>query len=311
MPDKIKKSIPWVVFTISAILLIGIGFYSFWFPPRVQADTLTPSVTVGNATPTVSAVSLNDGSGFSLTENVTTSIECTATITDPNNYGDISSATGTVYRSGVGASCTNNDNNCYQLTSSDCPLSSGSGSTKYATCTVDIWFHAESTDGSAPSYSGEWWECQITATDAGSLTHSATNSIETVDLGSSNALIVTGSISYSTMAPGATSSASQEITATTTGNVAIDINVSGTGMATSSYYMATSSQEYATSSVTYGNAEATDLTDSAVALEVDLPKPDTHPSTSTDIIYWRIGVPSEQEKGDYTGTTTIAAKTDA
>ena len=67
--------------------------------------------------------------------------------------------------------------------------------------------------------------------------------------------------------------------------------------------------EYATSSLNY--ASGTDLvTDTDIALELDLSKPTSNPSTSTDDIYWGLGIPSYVDKGDYGGTNTLEAKAD-
>jgi len=67
-------------------------------------------------------------------------------------------------------------------------------------------------------------------------------------------------------------------------------------------------QEYATGSGTsYGSGtDATELTDNEV--DLDLSKPTSHPSTSSDDVYWGVGIPSGQELGTYTGTTTYEAK---
>ncbi|GAI29745.1 unnamed protein product, partial [marine sediment metagenome] len=214
-----------------------------------------------NAIPTVSAVNLTP-SPIVLTENTTTTVTCTATITDTDGGVTISSATGTIYRSGVGYSCSQDDNNCYP--NKTCTLSAADGNNKYATCTADIWFHADPTD--AGVYEGETWQCYIIAEDDQAAT--ATNTDDTPpELNTLNALIVTGSISYGTLAAGATSSASEIVVATTTGNAAIDVNISGTDMTTSTYSIPVSHQEYATSSVDYGSG--TDASNTATALVLE------------------------------------------
>ena len=65
----------------------------------------TQSFTVNNVAPTVSSVTLNSGSDITLTENTTTSVSVTATVSDNNGCGDINSATTSdvsIYRSGIG-----------------------------------------------------------------------------------------------------------------------------------------------------------------------------------------------------------------
>lgn len=263
-------------------------------------DIWTEGEYTPNATPSVSSVNLTP-SPIVLTENTTTTVTCTATITDTDGGATISSATGTIYRSGVGYSCSQNDNNCYP--NKACTLSAADGNNKYATCTADIWFHADPTDSG--DYSGDTWQCYIIAEDDQGAT--ATNTDDTPpELNTLNALIVTSSISYGTLAPGATSSASQITTVTTTGNTAIDVNISGADMTTSTYSIPVSQQEYATSSVDYGSG--TDASSTAVTLVLESGKPTTHPSNQADDIYWRIEIPSGQEPVTYYGTTTIATK---
>jgi hypothetical protein len=300
MAEKIKKSIPWVLILALVGLTCGIGFQLG--VPKIKADTVTPTVTVGNAAPTVSNVNLTPDP-IVLTENTTTTVTCTATLTDTNGGDDITSATATIYRSGVGSSCTADDNNCYKVSS--CTLGTPVGDDVDATCTVDIWFHADPTDSG--TYSTETWQCEVTAIDSQGATGSATDSTPP-ELNTLNAIIVTASINYGTLLPGATSSVSEITTATTTGNAAVDVQLSGTDMVSGADSIPVSQQEYATSSVAYGSG--TDLTSTPTALELESLKPTTHPSDQADDIYWRIGIPDGQPAGTYTGTTTVDAIAD-
>ena len=155
MPEKIKILVPWIVFLSLAGLVVGAGLYPFWFP-AVKADTTSTvisQVEVGNATPTVSAVTL--ALPAALTENTTTTATCTATIVDDNGGDTVDYATATIYRSGVGSSCSASNNNCY--TQVTCSLGDIDGNTVYATCTVGLWFHTDPTD--AGTYSAEDWNC--------------------------------------------------------------------------------------------------------------------------------------------------------
>jgi len=70
-------------------------------------------------------------------------------------------------------------------------------------------------------------------------------------------------------------------------------------------------QEYSTTTApyeTYGSG--TSLTTSTVEFELELAKTADHDSTSTDDIFWGLGVPSGTPLGTYYGTTTIAAVKD-
>lgn len=69
-------------------------------------------------------------------------------------------------------------------------------------------------------------------------------------------------------------------------------------------------QEWSTSSSwSYGSGTAL-TTSTSNAVELDLPKPTSHPSTSTDDVYWGIGIPATTSQGTYKGTTTFGVKSD-
>jgi len=312
MAEKIKKSIPGFMFLVLAGVIVMISFSSVWplKTPGVKAETtttFTPQVTVGNATPTVSSVELTP-SPIVLTDNTTTTVTCTATINDTDGGTTISAATGTIYRSDVGSSCSSDDNSCYP--DNTCTLSAADGNNKYATCTADIWFHADPTD--AGTYEGQTWQCYVIAEDDQGATDSDTDTTPP-ELNTLAALTITSSIDYETLFAGATSSSSKTTTATTTGNTAIDVKIRGTDMEKDGgATIPGAQQEYATSSVDYGLG--TDMsTTTYVALELESLKPVQHnpvQATATDDILWRIGIPVDQVSGIYYGTTTVAAQAD-
>ena len=268
------------------------GTYTVNNPPAVDSVNLTPDP-------------------INLSENTTTTVTCAATVSDADGGNTITSATATVYRSGVGYSCAANDNNCYpNITPS---ATSTSGNYFYATFTVDLWFHAEPTDegdyATAQGWNTQTWQCYVIAKDNQGATATGTDSTPP-DLNTLLALTVTPTIDYGTLAGGATSSASEIITVTTTGNVPIDVELSGTDMTSTSTTstIPVGQQEYALSSVEYGSG--TDLSGTPAPLELESVKPTTHPSDQSDDIYWRIGIPSGQDPGTYTGTTTVDAIAD-
>jgi len=276
---------------------IGIG--------SINADTASTSVTIGNSSPSVSSVDLNAGTIITLTENTTTTVDCTATLTDSNGGGDISSATSTIYRSDLGSSCSADDANCYRLTSAQCVLGSVSGNDRPVTCTADIQFFADATDSG--TYNASTWQCEITATDSQSASGSGTDAsppeVETL-----NALDVTSSIDFGTLSAGQTVDPLTITTvATTTGNVAIDVNISGTDL-TGAGTIGVAQQKYATSSVSY--ASGISLSTSPTPLELESSKPTSSPSNQADTIYWGISIPGGQTVGGYSGTNTFTAIAD-
>jgi len=309
MAEKIRKILP--AFLILILVAVTIG--------EIRADVETPSTSgqVNNVAPSVSGVNLADADSgdIGLTENTTTTVYCTATITDTNGGADISSCTAVIYRSGVagGAGCTPNNNNCYSVSSANCTLGSAVGNDKNATATAYIYFHADPTDtgtyATAQGYDSQTWQCQLKGIDAANASSTATDSTPP-DITTLTALNTDSSITYDALNPGSNmASTSIALNATTTGNVPIDVQLKGDDMtygATGT--IAVGNQKYATSTAAW--ASGTALTTNYINLEVDMAKPTTSPSDSTDIIYWGWQVPSGTPSGTYSGTNYINAVED-
>jgi len=301
-------------------LVVVLGFYflfeipvDFFGVPKVMADIATTTLTVGNASPTVSNVKLNAGANIDLIENSATSVSATGTVSDSNGYPDITSVTGRIFRSGVTstAACTLDDNNCYEDAS--CATSSCSGNDCIATCDFSVWFIAEPTDTGSP-WAAQHWVAWIKAIDSQSASSSATNTAQTIEMKTLTALDVTASIAYGTLAPGQTIDPLNKLAiATTTGNEAIDANISGANMCTdypgcTGATIAIGKQHYATSSVAYASGYVASST--AQLLEFTTGKPTAHPSNQAQNTYWGIAVPGGQSTGSYTGQNTYTALSD-
>jgi len=305
--------------TIIGLLLIS-GFYFSLKTPvhihevlEVSADTATTSLEVGNSVPSVSSVNLNSGSNVDLSEDGSVVITATGTVTDNNGYSDISSVIGRIYRSGVTSTeaCSLDDNNCYE--DSSCSTSSCSGSDCVASCSWTVWFHAEPTDAGS-DWSGEYWMAWIKAIDSSSASSSATNSAQTIEMNTLTAIDISDSIDYGSLSPGQTNDPLDKLLlATTTGNEAIDANISGTNMCTDypTCSVATTSitnQHYATTGVAYASGHT--ASSSAVLLEFLTTKPVDHPSSQAQSIYWGTRVPTSTAIGSYTGVNTFSAQSD-
>jgi hypothetical protein len=262
---------------------------------------------VANQPPTVSNVSLNGGNPINLTENTTTLVTATGTVSDPNGYQDITSVICRIYRSGVtgGENCTLDANNCYEVTGA---TSSCAGNSCTVTCNFNVWFHADPTDTGSP-WASEYWVAWIKAIDSQNASSSATNTTQTVDVNTLLALDVTLQINYGTMLPGDTiNPLSVTSTATTTGNAAIDVQLSGTNMTSGANSIPVSQQRYATSTVAYSSGYT--LTTSPTLLELTTGKPTTHPSNQAQNIYWGIQIPLGTPIGSYSGQITFTAVAD-
>ncbi len=258
---------------------------------------------VANTAPIVDNVQLNSQNPINLNEGTTESVSATADVYDDQGCDTIDNVTAKIYRSGVsgGKDCTpDNNNNCYSVAS--CTETSCVGTEAVYTCTIDMQFHADPTDGSA-----EYWRAWIEATDSGALTGSNYSPADAPDVITMQAMAVTTTIGYGPLDPGQnTGATNQETTVTNTGNSAIDVRLYGADMTWSGNIIDTANQEYSLSGFTYG--AGTDLKEgpSYDDVNADLAKPTQSPSNSSDIFYWGLGVPSPMPASpDYTGTNTF------
>ncbi len=288
---------------ILASLLLSTAFIVF-------ADDVSTQVTVGNATPSATNPTFNGGGAITLTENTTTTVYATTTVTDTNGCETIVGVTMDFYRSGVGTtSCDTigeaDENYCYPRVS--CSVAGGSctgpsdTSADYV-CSVDLEYYADPTDSG--TYAAEIWNATVYAGDGIATT---TGNTGTAEVNTLLALDVTSSINYGTLSPNTDTGADNATTTVTnTGNGAIDPEVSGTDMTSVGDTITVGYQEYATTSFTYG--AGTDLTGSGVRAEIDLPQRTT--SVVQALLLWGIGIPAGQPSGTYTGTNTFTAIAD-
>ncbi|MBL8014734.1 MAG: hypothetical protein JNK26_00920 [Candidatus Doudnabacteria bacterium] len=272
------------------------------------------SYTVSNVAPVVSSVAVNSGSDITLTEGTTTNVLVRATVTDNNSCSDLSAVESSLYRSGVGyTACDNNaednDNNCYAVISCSV-VSSGNtcgGSTDASAdydCTVSVQYFADPTDAST-LFPSETWKGTVKATDNNSATHNAELSTG-VELLSLVAYDVTAAISYGTLAVGGSNDPlDKTTTVTATGNVGLDVEVSGTNMTSGANNITVDNQKYATASST-AYASGTSLSGSATEIELNVLKP-TSLSASTKNIWWGLLIPNGTVAGTYTGSNTLIA----
>ena len=257
-----------------------------------------------NTAPTVSGAQINAQANFTPVSNNTVVVNVTGQVLDANGCSDVTTVTSLAYRSGVSSTCSSNDNNCYRgITCS----TSCSGTTISCTCAASIWFHADPTDEG--TYAAQWWVGSILATDSANTTGIGSSADSAPELTTLRALDVTTSIAYGTVAPGAdTGATNKNVTVTATGNAAIDCSVKGTDMTGGvGGTILASKQKYDLAAFTYstgGTAFTAKNTD--VSLELVCAKPSTHPSDSTDIIYWGLGVDNgTPAAADYSGTNTF------
>jgi len=257
--------------------------------------------------PIVSNVTLNSGTQITLSPGGTTTVYATGTVTDANGYADLSSATGTIYRSGVGAQCTTDNSNCYKATST-CSFTDCAGNSCTVSCTANIYYFADPTD--IGTYIGEDWRGFISAVDAGGGYGTSTSLGQ--ELLTLRALSVTSAINYGAVEVQSDTGATD---ATTTilnqGNDAIDISVAGTDMTSGASTIPVSQQKYATTTFTYAVCTNCGILSSTTSnVEVDLTKPTSTVSTVSDDIYWGIAIPFGIAATAHQGSNTFYAISD-
>jgi hypothetical protein len=259
--------------------------------------------------PVIGALDLNAGLPINLTPGTTTPVVVSATVTDFNGASDIGHATATVYRSGAGASCTPNSNDCYVATTenSQCQLNGCAGNSCTLSCTVDVWFHADPTDDGA--YIGQEWLAYAEVEDlSAGYDFASAPGVELITL---RAMQVDSVINYGALAADSdTGSYNPTTTITNLGNTPINIDIEGTNLTDGqSSSIAADRQKVATSTFTYSACvSCVQLSNSsAVTLGINLTKPTAVvPPVETDV-YWGIAVPFTASNAAHTGTNIFTA----
>ena len=305
MVRKIEKSIPWItILAIFSMLVFG----GVLFFKEALADSSTPRVSVPSAAPTVGTIILNLGNAINLTEYATTAVTGTTTITDANGWADIVAVTSTLY---LTQTTTCNDGSsqvkwCYATTdvATVCSTLSTTTNTRIVSCTAYVWYVAEPSDASS-SYPTKDWKMEITAIDTAL---NRANNSTTKELNSIPSLDVYATTNYGSVSPGVTST-QQTVTSTVTGNISIDLNLSGTDFATTEGGYATISANRQTySSTSMGNGTSSvgvSLWNTLAIFKVTLATPTATTTANTTSTYWIIDIPPTQAAAVYVGANTF------
>jgi len=265
-------------------------------------------------TPSLGAVTLNDGSDIALTPGATTTVSASSTVTDLNGFGDIAAATTTFYRTGVTALCTPDDNNCYVASTAagSCSLSGCSGNSCNLVCSAPFAYHTDPTDLGS-SFDGEEWFAFVEVADA-SGSSDADTSVGIVDVLTLRAFNVSDGIPYGTLdINGVTADGANPVSVLTNlGNESIDVDVSGTDLTDgAASVIDVALQKFATSTFDYTACVACGtLSEIANTVEVDLDKPLSTTPPVTDQIFWGITIPFGTNSVAHTGVNTFMATGD-
>lgn len=259
--------------------------------------------------PSLSTAALNSGLPISLTPGTTTIVYATSSVTDFNGTGDLAHATATVYRSGSGASCTANNNNCYILTTenSKCSFTNCAGNTCTLSCRADIYFHADPTDAS--TYEGEEWLAYMEVEDAnGGYDFASAPGVELITL---RALSVDSLINYGSLEPNSNTGAyNASTTVTNLGNAPLNIDVQATDLTDGgTSVIPATEQKMATSTFTYSACVSCYQLSSTtpVTLGINLTKPSTVAPPVEGEVYWGIAVPYGINSAPHSGVNIFTA----
>lgn len=242
--------------------------------------------------PVFGPVSLNGGLPISLTPGATTTIYATGTVTDFNGYTDLVLGTSTIYRSGAGAACTADTNNCYiSNTSNMCSFTNCSGNTCTLSCRADIYFNADATD--VIPYEGEEWLAYLEVSDTDGAYDFA--SALGVELYTMRALSVDNNINYGSLEVGNNTGAVNASTSIANlGNIPFDIEVEGSDLSDGNVSTIPANQQrFASSTFSYGSCvTCTSLsTGVPVTFNLGIAKPTAPTPPVTTPLYWGIAVP--------------------
>jgi hypothetical protein len=258
--------------------------------------------------PFLTNLKLNNNTDISLTEGATTTISVTATANDANGYADIVSATSTMYRSAVGAACTTNENNCYQIASTSCAYSSCSGTSCSLTCSAKLQFFTDPTD--IGTYAAQNWLGAIGIQDTTGLRDTQTSAgVEVLTLFGLNLTTLGNGIDFGSLKPGSdTGGVNATTTIVNTGNSSINVQLSGTDLAGNTNTIPVGAQKYATSTFVYGSCSVCQfLTGSATNVAVNVNKTTSSTTDSKGDLYWGINVPLGSGANAYSGVNTFTA----
>ncbi len=275
--------------------------------------TASSTVVVGNAAPTISAVSLNGASSIVLTANATTAINVNATVTDNNGCADITGGTSSilVYRSGITSSTclgTQSDKSCYKITTFTSTSSCSNSVTLNTTTTFGIYYFADATDASS-SFAAQNWIATVNVTDVAGGTSTGASDSSGVELLTLNAInVTTSSLNYGTLSASSTTGAVNQIaTSTNAGNSSTTIRLSANStLVSGGNLIPTSSQRYATSTFTFPGT-AVQLTESPVTVSgFSLAQPSSTASLG-QAVFWGLEVPAGTPTGTYSGVNLFTS----
>jgi hypothetical protein len=303
--EKIKITFYSLSFLVTVMIFFSVLYVSRNIVKATSApniESLTLSVERGGSSQ----------SEINLVESSNTDIYLSGIFSDMDGCADIKSNGGDVqavlYRSGVdgGVDCTVDNKNCYRAsfltdicTLEGCDL--GTETTSSFECILPLKYYAESSD--INGFENENWLGSVTVIDSDFAT--STLSVST-EVNSLLALEVDGAISFGQLSLGEITTGTLPISIINTGNIDIDMEISGNEMTCESGSIPVTAQRFSTlPDLTYEGMTA--LTTSSHRVNLNLSRQMSDSMLSTSSLYFKIAVPISGMGGNCVGVNNINA----
>ena len=290
---------------LSLIAILGLVLLS---APQARADNAASTASVTNVASVASGAAITDDEGYiTMTENTTTDIVVTATVSDDNGCEDIGTVAVTLYNTTSGTPGSSNLNHSYTSTMAvggDTCDGSGDLSAGY-TKTFSVQYYA---------IPGEW-TALVTPAGVGATTDNDTSTINTLHAINVAAQGAGNTIEFGALVLGAdTGTGDDTTTVTNTGNIVTGVTVNSssadTSMTCTVGSVAVAKEKFALVAETaYASKTAIGASGSAVDTGVSLAKA-TSGTPVTDDIMWGFGLPEDGVGGSCTGTVVFTGVTD-
>ncbi len=291
------------------------NYYAFVFDNFTLGATTSPqtgSFHINNTAPSLGSLALNGNNDITL--NIKGAADkqvqlVDTSVTDLNGCQTLVSATGMIYRTDLGYACGADDNNCYQITTANCVKSDCSGSSDAIatyTCTANFKYFADPTDNSTSNpWSADNWTGRLQVYDGSN--YAATTS-PAVEVNTNLALNVPQTkIDFGKLDAGTdTGTTNQSVTVVNYGNSPINSDVSGTDLTGQIPSSLVSTYIHWDLTQNFSYASGNTLKNGGEVVSVNLAKP-TSVATTSNLIYWGIGIPPAATHTYFHGSSTFAA----
>jgi len=243
-------------------------------------------------------------SGINLVAGNNKTVYINGIVSDPQGASTITSVEVTFYRSGVGSSCSADNNNCY-IISCDTYTILSLNELDYD-CPVPMTFYTDATDDGS-QYSIQNWIARVEVEDRDRNTD--VDSSETNDVNSLLALDIPTSMDFGTLLNNQKTTVDNnlEMSIEQQGNDEADVLVSGTDMSCSTLgSIPAGNQKWSLSDLGYDGNGTNALTDGPTDTNLDVGYRTDDGTPLTKTLYWNVFIPYNVV-GSCSGTDTVTA----